>query len=243
MAASLSPRRLNTLAAIAVGLAAVGMVVPLLGLPAFLTVLLVSIVVEGRRRWIVGGIGGLFATVSFLRFMLLYAAPNVIIAGQLAVEAKAVDRLREIRWAELESRKGDKGAKTFQTLAALLQAQLLDASHYKPTESPIVFHCDSYAVLIYVPSAAGGWTADPAQADPVRSQTTFRAYAWPMGEKRAGNRLFFIDQDAQICQAREAGPFVGVLHPPPADLATGRGATCTGAFGPWKKKQGKPWTP
>ncbi len=241
---SLSPSRLNALTAIALALAAVAVAVPLLGLAAFLVVLLVGVVVEGRRRWLVGGVGGVLALTAFLRFMLMYAVPNIIIAGQMAAEAKAVDRLREIRWAELESRKAESGTSAYQTLASLLESRRLDKGTYRTTANPTVFHCDSYAVLIYLPTKDGGWTADPPQADPARSATAFRAYAWPIGEKRGGERIFFIDQDGQICEASEAGPFIGPAHPPPATLATGNNVVCGGAFRPWKqKKKGKGWTP
>jgi hypothetical protein len=108
-----------------------------------------------------------------------------------------------------------------------------------------IFRVDAYDVRVYLPAVGGGWTSDPARVDSAGAARAFIAYAWPVGERHGGERVFFIDQDEQICEssaARFRGP---ASAPPPAAAFSGvAGSNCGGSsapdWHPWKKKKRSP---
>ena len=260
-APTVNQRRWVWLAGSTTVLAALAVAWPLLALPAFLTVTLAFIVLEGRLRWIVGGVGGPLMAIAFVRFLLVYAVPNIVVAGEMAAEDKAVSRLREIRWAELQERQlrlvdaNQDGEGEFIALNELVgdvpgrlrtPAPLLKPGLYRSAEpTRTVYRSDAYELAVYLPTADGAWTTDPARADPVRASHTFVAYAWPVGEKQGGKRAFVIDQNEQICETSDAGAAVGPEHPPAAAAAFGAlpATTCGGPGAPawhvWKKKKAR----
>ena len=217
-------RRLTALGIGAILLAACAVKWPILGMPAFLVVVLATIVVEGRLRWVVGILGGTLAMAAFTRFLLVYAAPNIVIAGEIATEDRAVDHLREIRWAALQSESRPDRSTTGFTLRSLV-GPVLDPTAYFPTEAATaIYAISSYWVTLYAPPHTTG----------------FVAYAWPAGEKHGGRRAFAIDQADHICEL-PAGAFVGPEHPPPMDAAfTAPGQPCRPPWQPWKNKKAKP---
>jgi hypothetical protein len=241
--------RTDALAALALVLAGLSIFLPIVAMPAFLVVTLAIIIVGGRARLLVAGLGGTLVAVGFVRFLLVYAVPNIVIAGQIAAEDKAVSRLREIRWAENAVREMAPG--TYRPLSTLVAAGGAGASPEAPLsdrlfrpadDAKTIFRIDAYDVRVYLPAAGGGWTSDPARVDAAAAGGAFVAYAWPIGARHGGERVFFIDQDEQICESSSAA-FRGPNAPPPATAAFSGvvGADCGGPsapdWHPWKNKK------
>jgi hypothetical protein len=247
-------KRPEALAAGVLGLAAASALWPLLAMPAFLAVTLAFVVTTGRPRLLVIAIAAPLMCVGFYRFLIAYAVPNIVIAGQMAAEDRAISRLREIRWAELElqrKRNGDHPGASFVPLRDLVSDNTDEGGAAAPLSGRVfhaedpsrdVFRADAYELRLYLPEAGGGWTSDAAKADPARAAGAFIAYAWPAGEASGGQRAFFIDQNDQICEAK-ASRFRGPGNPPPPTAAFNGaiGALCGGTGAPdwhaWKNKK------
>lgn len=243
-------RRRWLLAAGATLLSAAALPVPVLALPAFLAVTLTFIALDGGARRLVGFVGAPLAAAAFVRFLLVFAVPNIVVAGERAAEDKAVSRLREIRWAEGEARQlkwrdsNSDGTSEYVPLSDLLKGtqSLLKAGLYQPVGQGGVVRTEAYDVVLYLPARGGGWTQLAADADPAGSSQRFIAYAWPVGERHGGARAFFIDQDEQICELQPS-PYLGpgALPPPEGALNAMIGGKCpvggTPGWHIWKKKK------
>lgn len=222
---------------------------PVLALPAVAAVLLVTIATSGRPRLVAGLVGGLLATVGFVRFVVEFAAPNVIAAGQRSAEEKAVSRLREILWAQERARelglvdRDRDGVGEFLTLAELtgrdasrlarpLDAPLLKRGLYVPSEAaPGPFRVEAYLFVVHP-----GATADDAERRWV-------GYAWPAEPAHAGRRAFFVDERETICETVGVHAYSGSRTiPAPAAASREGGPGCgDGSDGfewrPWRGRQ------
>jgi hypothetical protein len=250
----------KTLAAVALGLAAASLPVPYLAIPAFLVAVIVTITLPARLRVTAGALAIVLSFAGFVRFVVNDAAPAIILAGQRSAEEKAVSRLREILWAEdkvkelkLVDGNGDGvGDALFlgelvgvdRTRRGTNDMPLLRPDLYLPVTPEAtkqgIFRAESYLFAVYLTSTQGEpvLEADVARAAP---GSTWVAYAWPIGAKVSGSRVFFIDADERICEADATAAAGGVDHLPKpfAALAGERagGTVCGGpGWRPWKRK-------
>lgn len=211
-------RHPRTLAALTVGLATLSLAVAWVALPAFLVGAICTIALRGRVR-LVAAAGLAVALAGFARFVVRDAAPAIVLAGQRSAEEKAVSRLREILWAEDQARElkvvpNAAGEGQYLFLGELLghdrtrrganDMPLLRQDSYVPVSPEAsargVFRADSYLFTVYLPST-GGAAREGEQPDGTAAARAFVAYAWPLGSKVSGSRVFFLDERERICEA------------------------------------------
>jgi hypothetical protein len=190
--------------------AGVSAVWPLPALFALLVVLLVTVSERGRRALVVGVGGGLLSLVGTVRFTREYALKNIIHAGLLSAEDKALSRLREIQWAEGVYRKLHGRAGSLPELLTPLTARAA------PVLQPQRFTVPAGTSVAF--SEGFLFTVHPSGA-------SFTAYAWPADASQNGARAFALDERDQICE-RDARPPSGLAELPPAEAAFRAGQPC-----------------
>ena len=250
----MAPRRLEPLLALAA--AAVAALWPPLAPVAVGGLIIAALRSDGRGRLVLL-LGGGLALVGAGRFAVRYAAPNIVIGGQLSGEEEALSRLREIRWAELASRRGgwidtdgDRGGE-YGLLGELLGApgrpgvQLdnppLGSGGFHPLGGR-VWAAAGYAFTVYLPGADG--RPSDGTVEPRVAAHRFVAYAWPVIAGRGGQRIFALDQDDRLCEAPNRDRFAGADRvPPPLAAISPSGPdlccdpACAGGSADW------PWRP
>jgi hypothetical protein len=184
------------------------------------------------------------SAIGFTRFIVIEAAPGMIQGGRARTAQHAVSRLREISFAEDAMRKlagidpdGDgigsaallgelTGARPLRG-SAPLDPPILSPRHYAEMEqTPIgpAALVSGYFLIVCLPSAAGGFSAQPDQAvDEERAERRFLAYAWPAATG-GPTEAYFIDEHETILVHDNRQPggvlrFAGQFHPPPCDSA------------------------
>ena len=205
-----------------VGLAAVAVLVPPLAMPATIAVLLVGIRQSGRTRRLVLGVGGPLALAAFTRFVVLWAAPNIVGSGQKSAEDKALSRLREIAWAE---RRAHAAAARYLPLSALWGAP------DRPLQgafSPTGAHAMRAEGYVY-------------SADPSPDGQRFVAYAWP-AEAHGGHRLLVTDESERFCVREPAAPY-GLRAGPAPDAALDEAGELSCTERPTRARDGAQWVP
>jgi len=186
-----------------------------------LAVLLAAVVVGGWLRWLIVGLGGALALLGLGRFVVRTAAPNIIDGGRHSSEEHAVDRLREIRWAQIRAKEAKAldenhdGIGEYLSLGELagaggrhlaLERPILTGVYLTPRPSG-VFLSSAYLYTVYLPSP-----------------DHFVAYAWPVRLDQGGGRAFSIDEHDQICESTNL--HAGETQIPVAEAAQLVGGTC-----------------
>jgi hypothetical protein len=249
---------------LAIATAALAAAWPWVALPAVVVVLLATVISDGRKRRLVGGLGGALALVGVLRFIVEVAVPNIILAGQRTAEERAVSRLRELVWAEEQVRAhgwidsdgdgrgelgflGELSGSRPARAGVAPDAALLRASHFVPLSDGRggwVFRAEGYLYALALPDRAGRLVGEGGAADPAARRWV--AFAWPAQLGQGGRRAFAIDQDERICETDNRQGYSGPEHGPAPEIAQAppvAGApTCAhlqdgGAWRPWKKKR------
>ncbi len=254
------------LAALALSLALMGVFWPKLAILAFLVSAVVSIGVEGRPRW-VALLAALLGLGGTARFLVVDGASAILLAGQRSAEERAVSRLREVHFAQLQARQrgivpaAAQGPGQFLFLGELVGADrrrrgadtlpLLKTEDWTAPSPEAaakgIYRADSYLYVVYLPDASGGAVLEGGAPGP-GADRGYVAYAWPTGAGGSGHRLFFIDQDERICETfippsrtgLEAlpNPFEALASP---DFSAARCAPKAGGhdWRPWKRKKVK----
>jgi len=242
----------------ALALAGLAAVWPWAAFPSLLAVLLASVVTSGRMRLVVAVLGGALSLVGLTRFVVGIAAPNIVDGGRHSSEERAVDRLREIRWAELRAKEvhardeNHDGVGEFLFLDELagaggrhleLERPILTGVYLTP-QAGGVFLSDAYLYVIYLPSPKGSLrqAEHDGEVDAAAAAQHFVAYAWPLRLDQGGGRAFSIDEHDQICES--TNQHAGESQLPVADAAEQPGASCgSGSEGPtwhrWARRERK----
>lgn len=214
-----------------------------------------------RPRWLpwLTAAAGLFATIGFVRFLVIEAMPGIVQGGTRAAESAAVSKLREILFAQDSLRKaaaidpdGD-GVGSAARLPELsgytglrggkrLTPPLLE--HIPaPVETPIgdAVELGGYLFAVCLPKLGGGFTAEAGAAvDEEAAERRFLVYAWPSADKRGLGYAFFMDEHERILFARSGvhrgkPRRLGSESPPPCDDAIAESSAS--AWHVWRHKQ------
>jgi hypothetical protein len=185
-------------------------------------------------------IAAVCATVGTFRFLVLEAVPGMVEGGTTATEQRVVSRLREILFAEDSWRKeafydpdgdhvgsagflgeltaeiGARGGKRVEPAVLESYPKLVDTRLGPAAE------IGGYLILVCLPKAGGGFTADPRDTvDDERAERQFYAYAWPAQRGIGLDFAYFLDEHERILLAdsRETEPrrLTGVDAPPSCD--------------------------
>jgi hypothetical protein len=194
---------------------------PVLGLPAgfasFVGVVALRRPSEAElpcvRWWLV--IGVLCSSVGLLRFLVIDAMPGIVGGGRLAVEQRAVSRLRDVLFAEDAMRRAGwidpdrDGVGSAASLEELCGAPPLRGQAPRPTP---VLHCGAlaptalgpaarsgaYVYTVCLPTPGGGWSAaSGTPVDEEAAERRFVAFAWPESPSPFFS-AFFIDEHENI---------------------------------------------
>lgn len=229
---------------------------PLLAFPALIAVVLSVVVSTGRTRVLVAVVGGVLVSVATVRFTVAVALPGIMAGGRRSSEERAVSRLREIHWAQSRAREiklqdtNHNGVGEYAPLALLVDqnAQLLNPEQYKPQDAT-TFMASGYFYRVYLPTSREAAAAQGEGVDATLAESRFVAYAWPATQGAAGNRVFFLDQDENVCESPNTQNYSGLQHTPgpfaAMDEARFGASLCGkaqdgGMWKPWKRKAIKP---
>ena len=169
---------------------------------------------RARRVWLVAIASGV-AAIAVVRFVVLEAMPGIVGGGRMAVEQRAVSRLRDVLFAEDAMRRAawidpdHDGVGSAAFLGELCgepplrgqperQTPVLSCSELVATPLGPAAQAAGYLYTVCLPTAAGGWSAKVGDAvDEERAERAFRAYAWP-APGAPFEHAFFIDEHENI---------------------------------------------
>ena len=178
---------------------------------------------HSQKRWLRAAlvVGSLAVSVGLYRFILIEALPGIIDARARASSSRAVSFLREILFAEDALRRyaffdadgdhvGSSGrlgeltgstAGPARTKISTPPLELRYAPHVQTRSGPAL-ELEGYLILVCVPAAGGGFTAQPDEAvDEERAEREWIAYAWPARLDAPVQTSFFIDQHERILES------------------------------------------
>lgn len=165
-----------------------------------------------------------------------FAVPNLLSSRAVSNEAAVIATMRAIATAQFQFQSSaeldtnfDAGYEfaTFGELGGLdplrgstetLTRNLLSRSVADPDSTGKVTH-HGYHFRLFLPAADGaGVVAVPenaASVDPVQAHRYWTCVAWPATAGRSGTRAFFVNQQGQVLESRDAG-YTGEALAPPA---------------------------
>lgn len=207
-----------------------------------------------RERWLLLGAAVLSLT-GLVRFLVLEAIPGIVQGGNRFTEQRVISRLREMLFAEDNARRiASHDPDHDRVGSALLLGELtgelgvrrgnrlpvpLLESYPKQVDTSIgpATEIGGYFLIICVPRASGGFTAQPADAvDEEIAERRFIAYAWPSGTAPGLNNAVALDEHERISLApAKPGLRHGYAAPPPCDDAVA--ASTQGDWTAWRHKQ------
>jgi hypothetical protein len=225
---------------------------PFIGLPAaflsFLGVLSVPARTEpaarGPRRAV--ALAVVCASVGLVRFVVEVGVPGIVEGGRVAVEQRAVSRLREVLFAEDAMRRSGwidpdrDGVGSAAFLGELCggpplrgqaarSAPVLACGELEDTALGPAGREAGYLYTVCLPAPDGSWSADPTRpVDEEAAERRFVAYAWP-APGSSFEHAFFLDQDELILSAPRRA--FGLVCSSALDPAT------RAAWSPWRGKR------
>jgi hypothetical protein len=207
-----------------------------------------------RERWLLLG-AAVLSLIGLVRFLVLEAIPGIVQGGNRFTEQRVISRLREILFAEDTARRiaaHDPDQDRIGSAALLgeltgelglrrgnrLPVPLLE-SYPQQVETSIgpATEIGGYLLIICLPKAGGGFTAQPADAiDEELAERRFIAYAWPSGTAPGLGNAVALDEHEQISLApSKPGQRFGFAAPPPCDDAVA--PATRGDWTAWRHKQ------
>lgn len=201
---------------------------------------------------------GLASLVGLVRFAVSNAMLGIVEGGQSAAAFDALWKLREIVIAEDEVRRtapwdpdgdhigsaaliGGLTGKDPLRNGARLGTPLLNYAFHSlvPTALGPAASVEGYLVVVCLPKAGGGFTAEPGDAvDEELAERRYVAYAWPSEAAKGMATVFFADEHERLLvldPPRGASPpYQGGDRPPACDAALGHDGL---TWKPWKNKK------
>ena len=182
-----------------------------------------AVAAPGLRAINLWGLVGCVAAL-LVGFTLRVAAPNIVVAGQLASGKAAVSTLRTILWGQ------DRALDQTSTVLPLSELTgetrgLLDRN-LRP-DSDGVARTGGYAYAVYTRDAQGKVTR--TALEPGKGKT-FLAYAWPLVVGATGLRMYCLNEFEDILEADapqlapKSGPSKREPAPPAFDACLSPGA-------------------
>jgi hypothetical protein len=198
---------------------------PLVALPAAFLALLGALSLgrlaasrARRARWLLG-LSALASGIGLARFVVVEAMPGIVRGGRVAVERRAVSRLRDVLALQDALRRsawidpdGDGigsaaligelcGETPLRGQAPRASALLACGALVDTPLGPAVPH-GAFLMSICIPRSSGDWSAraQGGDVDEELAERRFVAYAWPAAGGRS-DRAFYIDEHDNIGEA------------------------------------------
>ena len=222
-------------------LSAVGFFYPILAIPSFLFMIVLSTSIPDdhptrRRELLTLGLALALCLSGIAKFVISDGMKGIVEAGYRATGKKALTSMREIRIAQDILRKkayldhdGDgigesaqlselmgltKARGTIDLPFAPLRNNYARLENYDGQE---IGYRSGYFLMVCLPTGPSTWTAHPnTPPDPEMAESTFRAYAWPAEAFKSTTTVYFINALEEISTFSNEGFTVVGLDKRPA---------------------------
>lgn len=202
-------------------------------------------------------VAGLGTVTGLIRFTLTEAIPGILRGGTAAADKAALSKARQVVTAEDALRRGgfmDHDADKIGSAGLIAQlagfvplrgapsldpAPLsYDASQLVDTALGPAMQSGSHLIIVCIPSAAGGFSADPTAAvDEERAEREYFIYSWPVAIGLGVQNAYAIDQHERIWVSTNTQNgtlrYAGPSFPPPCSAVQDP----SNGFTPWENKQ------
>ena len=207
--------------------------------------------VQRAGLWVL--LSGMIATAAVGRFLITEAMPGIVQGGRVAVQRKAVSRLREILFAQDAVRRaawidtdGDgRGAAAFldelcggppRRGQSRNEHPVLRCGPRSPSGLGPATREGTYRFAVCLPTRDGGFSgALDAAVDEQRAEVDFAAYAWPADGQF--DTAFYLDWEENILQRsvpEQAEPGAWTPH-----CGEGPQRADDGPWRPWRGKKAR----
>ena len=204
-------------------LSAIGFFYPILAIPAFLFMIILSTSIpedhpSRRRELMILGLSLTLCLTGIAKFIISDGMKGIVEAGYRATGKKALTSLREIRIAQDILRKKaylDYDKDGIGESAHLSELMGLDKARgtielpFAPLRNNFarletvgdaqIGYRSGYYLMVCLPTADNGWTAHPSTLpDNEAAEANFRAYAWPAEPFKSTTTVYFINALEEI---------------------------------------------